>query len=49
MRSVLRQGAEPAWDFTGLLQNYAFGDVLKFAVYCKDASDSNVQSPCIEA
>ncbi|CAE7169087.1 ARO1, partial [Symbiodinium microadriaticum] len=35
LQTGVLKGAEPAWDFTGLLQNYAFGDVLKFAVYCK--------------
>ena len=30
------QGAQPAWDYTGVVQDFAFGDVLKFAVYRKD-------------
>ncbi|CAE7024405.1 fldA [Symbiodinium sp. CCMP2456] len=37
LQTGVLEGTDPAWDFTGLLQNYAFGDVLKFAVYCKES------------
>lgn len=35
LQTAALEGTKPMWDYTGVVQSYGFGDVLKLAVFHK--------------
>ena len=35
LQTAALEGTTPLWDYTGVVQSYGFGDVLKLAVFHK--------------
>ncbi|CAJ1327381.1 unnamed protein product [Effrenium voratum] len=39
LETAALEGTSPAWDYTGILPSFVFGDIVKFAVYHKEPLD----------